>query len=444
MRRAPHSPAWTCGKNRHNRHHNPRQHQRGVASLIIVMVLFFILSMVAAYTNRNLIFEQRTSANQYRSTQAIEAAEAGLEWATALLNSGRIDAVCAASADITDTTFRQRYLAIDAASGVVTRLTQAGGAELQPTCVRDGNAWRCSCPADGAPVLDPPAVVGVFPAFRVRFLAVSTTQPGIVRIEATGCTRLDDTCLVFPARAAAGDAGTTLSVLVALQSGVAMPPVAALTVRGNLNVGGAALGAFNEDPASAITLRAGGNVSRPGLVLGSAAGTPVEQSYIANDSELADVNFNANRMFAAVFGMWPSTYPEQPAAVVLACPLGGCTAAIVRDAATANPGRVLWAPGDLVFDSAGDVGSAAEPVVVVATGSIRFTDPSVTVYGLLYSRAGPWTTAGGGTVVGAAVAENDLVGSGTTAFVYNATVLETLRLQTGSFVRVPGSWKDFP
>jgi hypothetical protein len=34
------------------------------------MLLFFIISMVAAYTSRNLIFEQRTSANQYRSTQA--------------------------------------------------------------------------------------------------------------------------------------------------------------------------------------------------------------------------------------------------------------------------------------------------------------------------------------------------------------------------------------
>ncbi|MBK7062382.1 MAG: hypothetical protein IPH51_18705 [Rubrivivax sp.] len=35
-----------------------------------MMVLFFIMSLVAAYTSRNLIFEQRTSANQLRSTQA--------------------------------------------------------------------------------------------------------------------------------------------------------------------------------------------------------------------------------------------------------------------------------------------------------------------------------------------------------------------------------------
>lgn len=95
--------------------------QRGVASLVVVAVLFLILSLVAAYTNRNLIFEQRTAGNLHRSTQAFEAAEAGVEWALTMLNAGRIDADCAPSASPADTSFRQRYLTIDAASGVVAR-----------------------------------------------------------------------------------------------------------------------------------------------------------------------------------------------------------------------------------------------------------------------------------------------------------------------------------
>ena len=60
--------------------------QRGAASLIVVMLLFFVLSLTAAYANRHLIFEQKTSANQSRSTAAFEAAEAGIEWALAQLN----------------------------------------------------------------------------------------------------------------------------------------------------------------------------------------------------------------------------------------------------------------------------------------------------------------------------------------------------------------------
>jgi Tfp pilus assembly protein PilX len=65
--------------------------QRGAAALAVVMVLFFVISLVAAYASRNLVFEQRASTNQYRSTLALETAEAGAEWALALLNTGRID-----------------------------------------------------------------------------------------------------------------------------------------------------------------------------------------------------------------------------------------------------------------------------------------------------------------------------------------------------------------
>ena len=51
--------------------------QSGAASLVVVLMLFFVIALVSAYTSRNLIFEQRTANNQYRSTQALEAAEAG-------------------------------------------------------------------------------------------------------------------------------------------------------------------------------------------------------------------------------------------------------------------------------------------------------------------------------------------------------------------------------
>ena len=52
----------------------PIRQQRGIAALVVVMVLFFIISLVAAYTGRNLIFEQRTSTNQYRRANGDTAA----------------------------------------------------------------------------------------------------------------------------------------------------------------------------------------------------------------------------------------------------------------------------------------------------------------------------------------------------------------------------------
>ncbi|MBS1180057.1 MAG: hypothetical protein H6R06_4469, partial [Proteobacteria bacterium] len=63
--------------------------RRGVASLVVVVVLMAVMVVAAVFTNRSLIVEQKTSANQYRYTLALEAAEAGLEWATAMLNKAQ-------------------------------------------------------------------------------------------------------------------------------------------------------------------------------------------------------------------------------------------------------------------------------------------------------------------------------------------------------------------
>ena len=99
--------------------------QEGAAALIVVVVLFFILAMVTAYAGRNLIFEQRTSVNNQRATQAFEMAEAGLDFAIGLLSSGRVDEACRPDEDAPQT-FRQRHLTMDG-NGV---FTLTGGQEI--------------------------------------------------------------------------------------------------------------------------------------------------------------------------------------------------------------------------------------------------------------------------------------------------------------------------
>ena len=106
------------------------------------MMLFFVISLVAAYASRNLIFEQKTSANQYRATQAFEAAEAGLEWAAAMLNGGRVDATCAASVDVAEQhlpcplpghRYRHRHLSHRAPGTTPATPTRIGPAACAPT-----------------------------------------------------------------------------------------------------------------------------------------------------------------------------------------------------------------------------------------------------------------------------------------------------------------------
>src|SRR4051812_22686104 len=109
--------------------------QGGAATLVVVMVLFFIMAMMAAFANRNLIFEQRIASNYYRSGVALEVADAGGEWALGRLNGSNIDAACTAAGNPTSS-FRQRYLDIAANDREITP-TQLG--LTSASCVRFAN-----------------------------------------------------------------------------------------------------------------------------------------------------------------------------------------------------------------------------------------------------------------------------------------------------------------
>lgn len=415
---------------------------RGVATLTVVMVLFFIVSMVAAYTSRNLIFEQRTSANQYRSTQALEVADAGLNWALALLNGGRIDPACAASADPAHDTFRERYLSIDPDTGMVLpRLIPAAvpPAPLMAGCVFNGAGWTCSCPSAGLPVVATPPGSGVFPAFRVRF-ETNAAKPGLVTIKVNGCTRNADACLGFPPTGETNEGRVTVTALVALKGGVTTLPAAPVTAKGNIDLGAAALTAINSNPLdSGITVHAGRLINPGSLKLVAAPGSPPSQSILENDLSLDTLD--SDRMFSNAFGMSRTTYRDQPGAVKLSCG-GTCSAATVRTAIANNPGRVLWLDGALDVNSAGDIGSAAAPVVIVVNGNVTFSS-DVNIYGLVYTATADWVTSGTSTIRGAVMAQGNLGGNSTATVVYDRDVLRRLRLLSGSFVVVPGSWRDF-
>jgi Tfp pilus assembly protein PilX len=443
-------------------HWDPRRRQRGAATLIVVLILFFVVSLVAAYTNRNLIFEQRTANNQYRSTQALEAAEAGLEWAIGLLNLGRVDGSCVSSATTSDLPFRQRYLSIDGTGRISPTLTSSGG-EMSAACVFTGSGWQCSCPSNGAPTLTVPTGAGLYPAFKVRFqrilgdMSSPTTprQPGVVRVQVVGCTRADSTsgdqCLQFDGGlGATGEGRVVLNSLLALSGTASSPPQAALVAKGSVN---AAISAYNSTVGgSGITVQAGGTISGVNQLVSLAGSSGGLSSAIANDAAMALPDLSGagailsnDRMFAAVFNLRPDVFKEQPAAFQKTCGSTGCTASDVRSIASAHPWRPIWLSGGLDVDSTGDIGSPSQPVLLVVNGDLTFTSPSVTIYGVVYIRTtgGQWTTAGAGQVVGAVVVDGDVVGLGTTSLIFDPGVIALIRWNTGSFVRVPGSWRDF-
>jgi hypothetical protein len=433
--------------------------QRGAATLIIVMLLFFVVAMVAAYTSRNLIFEQRSSANQARSTQALEAAEAGTQWTLAMLNGGRIDESCNLTTNPAYSTFRARYIKTIDAYGSMALSTRTGDLPLMPVCVYDAATvqWRCQCLIDGA--ASRPSVSGTDPKpmFRIRFVLPSPERRDVVNIVSVGCTRPDDSCLdPDTPRAPAGDAMAVVTAMVTLKSALVTPPGAAVTARRDISGGTGPLQGTNTDRATGgVTFRAGSDIS--GVDAVTLAGTPGSRSELDDDPVLAGMA-DGDRMFAVVFGMSSSMYREQPGTVVIPCS-GGCNAATVNGYARLNPGRPLWVDGNLTVD--GDIGTAfttstpdAEtlfdsevaptgPVTLIVNG--RATLSSGTIHGLLYGRIDNWDRGSGASAVvhGGLIAEGRLGGNGALSVDYDPQILSRLRTRHGSFVRVPGGWKDF-
>ncbi|MBI5719844.1 MAG: hypothetical protein HZC37_19400 [Burkholderiales bacterium] len=446
--------------------------QRGAASLVVVMVLFFLITLVAAYASRNLLFEQRTSTNQYRSTLAFEAAEAGVEWALARLNDAAMNDNCtpltSAASVGTQPSFRNRYLGINASTGVVTPQPDPASVTVPPEprlagCIFNGAGWTCDCPASGEPS---PVVTytgtGPFPAFWVRFLEVTPVAAGVtgvVRLQVNACTRAEANCLRFNRQAESGDGLATIWSMVTLRSALGSAPAAALTARGPVSrVAGSPTVSNGDEASGGITIHSGGAVDTTGVTLASVPGTPGALTVMANDPTLVfgplaivpatPANTGTNRMFHSVFGMWPNTYlganagEGQPGLAEVNC-AAGCTAADVNDQLTLNPGHAIYLRGAGTLRVEANIGTLAAPVLIVADGSVQFDGP-YTIRGLVYSRAATWQLDGAGTIQGAAIAESDFSFlANNPQIVYDAVALQRLRFQYGSFVKVPGGWRDF-
>lgn len=441
----------------------------GAAALVVVMVLFFIMSLVAAYAGRSLIFEQRTSANNYRSTKAFEAAEAGLEWAMAMLNGGRIDAACTPTTDGVSTTFRDRYLAADADGRITVRTWSDSGTprNRRAACVLDANAWVCSCPEDGAPALSPPSGSAPAPVFMVAFEAMPAGGPtSVVRVTSQGCSQYTAACL--SENPSGSDAIASVESLVGLAPALAQPPSASVTVRGGLAPGGAI---FVADVQGAVAVNSGGATS-PQAQLVVAPGSPVTAVYnrlvVDTDSTLAVTATSrlsaGERFFLGTFGVLPAALRAQPAVFRLEC--GDDCREALQSAAAAHPGRVLWIDGDLRIGAGGPLvlGSLSAPVILVVDGNLDFADGSqATLHGIVYSRGTQWRTgtgasvklhgafiAEGGDDPGAGAADGHFTLTGAPQLSYTPEVIENARavvarrvLDFGSFARVPGSWRDF-
>jgi len=432
--------------------------EQGAASLAVVLVLFFIVAMVAAYTNRNLIFEQRTSANSYRSARALAAADAGVDWVVAMLNGGAIDAQCA-SASAPNGDFKTRYLRLqpDGSFAPVTWPTSpavfTGGptqVQAQPACsaIPATGGWGCSCPINGpgknlnnTNVDTPVFVVGFDP---------SRQRPGVAAIRVRGCHNVrsgavtdvnsygschmnDMTATDISVKAALDvDAAAIVRVSLGLVSALPVAPTAALTAAGNITQTSGTLNAVNPDPATGVALRAG--VSITGTVNSKGPAGSLDNPQIAPDDALTDIP--ALDFFRTALGLPAAQYRQQPATRVCS---GGC--ASLATVAADNPTRVIFVEGNVNLSSAAPMGTTEIPTMLVVTGDVTVSQ-AIQFKGVIFAGGNlNWTGAGAnGKVDGAIIVGGNYTGNSDANITYDREIVRRIHKSYGSFVRIPGSW----
>jgi Tfp pilus assembly protein PilX len=426
---------------------SPR-HQRGAGALIVTMLLLFASSIVVFYLNRGLIFEQKTSANQARSTSAFEIAEAGLEWATGMLNSPYdITTNCSLLAT-SNLSFRTKYIRTGANTNVLSTTNTF------PGCKLSGTTLTCSCPNLAAAGSEAVASLGaaVQPSFTITFADVG--DPQAVRVTSTGCTAQAGACKPLTALSAAttgnSDAWAQVSVILKLRPLLRAAPSAALTC-GTSCAPGSSYNIINTDVASnGYLIDAGTTISTaPGTTLTTIPGQPVQNAMIANDASLsalasADTSTCSNStLFKTYYGIPIADYAASPQVKTINCP-SDCTSAI--DSALADGWNTFYFPVGFSYHGNGTIGApgAGNGVNFVTAGTADING-TATIYGQIFANETLLNDLGSGnsTIIGAVVSCRAMTSTGNGTIQYDSNALGGTGLKPGVMARVPGSWRDF-
>lgn len=424
-----------------------RKRQRGAATLLVTMVLLFSTTITMLYLNRSILFEQKTSANQMRSTVALEMAEAGVEWATGMLNTAYdIDDTCT-FLTTTNISFRRKYILTQFSDPTTPTTNIVPATTTYPGCKVNGNALTCSCPAvptSGNAV----AALGtaVQPGFTAAFSA--TSDPEAVQVIVTGCTAQAGSCT--PGTAANSDATASVSIILKLRPLVRAAPASPLSCGTTCEVGGASKIVNRDAATGGILVNAGSAITQGnGTSYTSIPGQPVNNAVVANDNSLAalssaDPTCSNSSIFSTYFGSTIAQYAASPMTKTIANCGSANTCGGLVDTAYADGWRSFYFPDGFARNSSsGNLGSTIDPVTIVSAAAFD-VNGNIDIYGLVFANSANVNFLGTGTanLHGGLITCAGYKNNGSGTLEYDAEALKNVRRSTGTMVRVPGSWTD--
>jgi hypothetical protein len=401
---------------------------RGGAALPVVLTVAGVLLLLAGVVHGHLLTSQRLAANQQRAAIAAEAADAGIDWMLGRLNAGTpVDAACRPDTGSTGPAFRETFAGAPTDDGVWNPSPHPAACTIREA------GWACRCPTSGAT----PADTDPSPhaAFSVR---LDADIPGdVMRLTAIGCSGWAPDC--GGPDGARADARARAAISVGHLPALAHPPAAALTVHGRLDLGDAPWSVAAGVRPGTLAVRTGGPVNARHLGVQGPPGTPRSALVSAADPSLRTAE--PASAFARQFHMDPAAWRALPAVREVACGTP-CDTALLALLGPRVHHPMLWLAGGLHLAAPATLGTPERPVLLVVDGPVHLA-AAVQVHGLVWARSPRWDAPGPAEVTGAVVAEGDLSGRGDTRVRHDPATLQALHHRTGTFVRVPGSWRDF-
>lgn len=428
---------------------NQHKYETGAVTILVTMLLLMATSVGVFYLNRTTIFDQKSSANQYRSTLALEAADAGIEWAIGMLNRPYDIAANCSFNTTTNVSFRRKYVQIDYATAANianhTSLNVSTAPNVHPGCYITNGVLSCGCPSPGAgdASLSPPSAL---PGFTVSFAAIDETS---VEITSVGCSALTTACSATTA--AGSDATATVKSIVKFRSILRAAPVSPLTCGGSCSLSGSFSVENTDYSTNGITINAGGAITGAAGAVTTIPGAPSSNSVVNGDQSLAslaaaDPACTNGSIFNAYFGSTLSQYQTSPSVDSISCTsAAACGTAVVS---AYNDGwRSFYFPSGFELNNSSGIsslGSEADPVTIVTPGAIKING-NINIYGLVFSNDATFGDIGTGSskINGALISCKDFGSNGNGNITYNATALRNLQLSSSLMVRIPGSWRDF-
>jgi hypothetical protein len=149
----------------------------------------------------------------------------------------------------------------------------------------------------------------------------------------------------------------------------------------------------------------------------------------------------AERWFALHFALSSSAYKTLAHVKVLPCG-ASCGSGDVRTALDAGH-RTLWAEGQLLLDTADTYGHPADPVLLIAQGTLQIT-AALTLIGAAHAGAIDWqvSAASPGALQGALNSATTVHLAGPLRLHRDERVLARLQHAQGTWTIAPGSWTD--